>query len=139
MEAGEVIPSEFSARRALRCLERTIRRASTSWSGEILVRRQGSGTFVATHSRDRTALSFSPTSSAGKGARNIRRRVAFLPAGEADDATCARLDLKPARASSSSATWRAEGCRGDLSFARHRGGQPATARWPARRWRLQSA
>lgn len=56
---GEIIPSEIDLARRFGVSKGTIRRALDELvAGRILVRRQGRGTFVATHTRDRTLYHF---------------------------------------------------------------------------------
>lgn len=56
---GQLIPSEIELARQFGVSKGTVRRALDDLVGEkILVRRQGRGTFVATHSRDRAMYHF---------------------------------------------------------------------------------
>src|SRR5687767_7723668 len=58
-KAGELIPSEIELARRFGVSKGTVRRALDDLVAEkILVRRQGRGTFVATHSRDRVMYHF---------------------------------------------------------------------------------
>lgn len=92
---GELIPSEFALADRFGVSKGTVRRALEELvSGKILVRRQGSGTFVATHSRDRTLYHFFHlVGRDGKKDYPVTELVSYRLA-TADRATCARLDIE---------------------------------------------
>jgi len=58
---GEAIPSEFELAARYKVSQGTVRKAIDSLSAEnILIRRQGKGTFVATHNAEVIKLRFLP-------------------------------------------------------------------------------
>lgn len=97
-QTGQLIPSEFQIAHELAVSQGTVRKALDEMTGEnLLVRRQGRGTFVASHDDDRVLFQFFKLSRDG-GAREFPdsdvQSVARIPA---DAAVRAKLAL-PARA-----------------------------------------
>ncbi len=93
---GNVIPSEFSLAESFGVSKGTVRRALDELVSEkILVRRQGRGTFVATHSRDRTLYHFLHILGRdGKKEYPAAGLISYRTLG-GDETTCDKLDLEP--------------------------------------------
>src|SRR5436190_44350 len=89
---GDLIPSEFALAERFGVSKGTIRRALDELVAEkILVRRQGSGTYVAIHSRDRALYHFFHLASRdGKKELPVRELLSYR-VETGGGAQCARL------------------------------------------------
>ncbi len=73
---GEVIPSEFELAARFKVSQGTVRKAIDELAAEnLLVRRQGRGTFVATHAEQNTQYRFLRLTSDAGGRRELQRRL----------------------------------------------------------------
>lgn len=73
---GEVIPSEFELASRFRASQGTVRKAIDELAAEnLVVRRQGKGTFVATHAEQTTRYRFLRLAADDGSGRNLERRL----------------------------------------------------------------
>lgn len=73
---GEVIPSEFELAARFKVSQGTVRKAIDELSAEnLLVRRQGRGTFVATHAEQNTQYRFLRLTADDGSGRGLQRRL----------------------------------------------------------------
>lgn len=93
---GDVIPSEFSLAERFGVSKGTVRRALDELVSEkMLVRRQGRGTFVATHSRDRSLYHFLHILGRdGKKEYPVRELLSYRTV-VGDETACNKLDIEP--------------------------------------------
>lgn len=93
---GEVIPSEIELAERFKVSQGTVRKAIDEMAAEnLLVRRQGKGTFVATHDDPRSFYRFlrlMPDDGAAQQARSVPISCALE---SADEAVAETLQLKP--------------------------------------------
>jgi GntR family transcriptional regulator len=95
-QAGQLIPSEFQIARELAVSQGTVRKALDEMTGEnLLVRRQGRGTFVASHDDDRVLFQFFKLSRDGAAREFPDSEVLAVERLPADAEMQARLDLSP--------------------------------------------
>ncbi len=93
---GEVIPSEFELAARFKVSQGTVRKAIDELAAEnLLVRRQGRGTFVATHAEQNTQYRFLRlTADAGGGRRELQRRLLECRRARAGADVARALELK---------------------------------------------
>jgi GntR family transcriptional regulator len=97
---GEAIPSEEALARRYKVSVGTVRRAVSELVTEnVLVRRQGSGTYVASHTRDYMLSVFFWIVDEKGGKELPRAEVLSYGEARADAGTAARLRLAPPRSS----------------------------------------
>jgi GntR family transcriptional regulator len=93
---GEAIPSEMDLAARFRVSQGTVRKAVDELSAEnILVRKQGKGTFVATHSEERTQVRFLRILSDSGEKEAPRSEVIDCKRGRASAEVAKAIDLKP--------------------------------------------
>ncbi len=96
---GEPIPSEIELAQRFSVSQGTVRKAVGELAGEnVLVRRQGRGTFVASHAHARAQLSFLRLTPDDGGVETIEAQLIDLRRVRADAASASLLEL-PAGAS----------------------------------------
>lgn len=92
---GEVIPSETELAGRFKVSQGTVRKAIDELAAEnILVRRQGKGTFVATHTEEHTQYRFLRITELNGKREFPASEVLHCERGKADGAVSERLDLK---------------------------------------------
>jgi GntR family transcriptional regulator len=75
-QAGQAIPSEFELAARFKVSQGTVRKAIAAMAGDnLLVRRQGKGTFVATHAEQATQYRFLRLSADDGSAVDLARRL----------------------------------------------------------------
>lgn len=93
---GESIPSEIELAQRFSVSQGTVRKAVAELAGEnVLVRRQGRGTFVASHSHARAHLSFLHVTPDRGRAERLEARLVDLKRLRADAASAGLLGLEP--------------------------------------------
>jgi GntR family transcriptional regulator len=96
---GEPIPSEIELAQRFSVSQGTVRKAVAELAGEnVLVRQQGRGTFVASHSHARAHLSFLHITPDRGGAERLEARLVDLKRVRADATSARELDLEPGAA-----------------------------------------
>ena len=94
--AGEAIPSEFEIAADLATSQGTVRKALDEMAAEnLVVRRQGRGTFVARHDDARILFQFFKLIPDGGAATFPESRVLAIARGDADAEEARRLGLLP--------------------------------------------
>jgi len=94
---GEVIPSETELAARFGVSQGTVRKAVDALAGEnILVRRQGKGTFVATHAEEHTQVRFLRFHADTGQAEYPHSQVLGCERGKASPEVARALDLRPA-------------------------------------------
>lgn len=92
---GKLIPSEIELAKRFSVSKGTVRRALDELVTErILVRRQGRGTFVATHSKDRTMYHFFHLIGRDGAKEPPSAELLSYRAVKGDDSACDRLDVE---------------------------------------------
>lgn len=92
---GEVIPSETELAGRFKVSQGTVRKAIDELAAEnILVRRQGKGTFVATHTEEHTQYRFLRIIELNGKKEFPSSVVLYCERGKADSTAAERLDLK---------------------------------------------
>jgi GntR family transcriptional regulator len=92
---GEVIPSEFELAARFKVSQGTVRKAIDELAADnLLVRRQGKGTFVATHAEQNTQYRFLRLTADDGSRRALQRRLLDCRHARADAAVAAALGLK---------------------------------------------
>jgi GntR family transcriptional regulator len=93
---GEAIPSEIELAARFKVSQGTVRKAIDELAAEnLVVRRQGKGTFVATHAEERTQYRFLRLQADDAGAAALRRRLLECRRLRAPADVARTLDLKP--------------------------------------------
>ena len=93
---GEAIPNEFRLAEELSVSQGTVRKALDEMASQnLVVRRQGRGTFVAEHGSDRTLFSFFRLTRDDGALALPESEVVDLVRGDADSEECTRLDIPP--------------------------------------------
>jgi GntR family transcriptional regulator len=96
---GEMIPSEFELAARFKVSQGTVRKAIDELAQENhLVRRQGKGTFVATHAEERTQYRFLRLTPDDGGAGRLQRRLLECRRMRAPAEVARVLDLKAGEA-----------------------------------------
>ena len=91
---GEPIPSEIELAHRYKVSQGTVRKAVSELASEnVLVRRQGRGTFVATHAHVGTQLSFLRITPDGEAVRDLEPTLIDLKRQRADAAAAGLLGL----------------------------------------------
>jgi len=92
---GEVIPSEFELAARFKVSQGTVRKAIDELAAEnLLVRRQGKGTFVATHSEQTTQYRFLRLTADDDRGRPLERRLLECRRARASADVARALELK---------------------------------------------
>ncbi|MCE5180432.1 MAG: GntR family transcriptional regulator [Betaproteobacteria bacterium] len=92
---GEVIPSETELAGRFKVSQGTVRKAIDELAAEnILVRRQGKGTFVATHTEEHTQYRFLRIIELNGKKESPSSVVLYCERGKADSTAAERLELK---------------------------------------------
>ncbi len=92
---GEVIPSELELANRFKVSQGTVRKAIDALAAEnILVRRQGKGTFVATHTEEHTQYRFLRIVELSGKKEVPVNEVLYCERGKADSTAAERLGLK---------------------------------------------
>jgi GntR family transcriptional regulator len=92
---GEVIPSEFELAARFKVSQGTVRKAIDELAAEnLLVRRQGKGTFVATHAEQNTQYRFLRLAADDGSRRPLQRRLLECRRDRAGAPIAAALELK---------------------------------------------
>jgi GntR family transcriptional regulator len=93
---GEPIPSEIELARRFRVSQGTVRKAVGELAGEnVLVRRQGRGTFVASHAHSRAQMSFLRLMPDDGEVESLEAQLVDLRRVRADAASARQLALLP--------------------------------------------
>jgi GntR family transcriptional regulator len=96
---GEAIPSEIELAARYKVSQGTVRKAIDELSTDnLLVRRQGKGTFVATHAEERTQYRFLRLTPDAEDAEGLRRRLLDCRRLRASVDVAQALDLKASEA-----------------------------------------
>jgi GntR family transcriptional regulator len=96
---GEAIPSEIELAARYKVSQGTVRKAIDELSTDnLLVRRQGKGTFVATHAEERTQYRFLRLKPDAEAADGLRRRLLDCRRLRAPGEVTRALDLKTSEA-----------------------------------------
>jgi GntR family transcriptional regulator len=94
---GEAIPSEIELAARFKVSQGTVRKAIDDLAADnLLVRRQGKGTFVATHAEERTQYRFLRLQPDADGAISLRRRLLDCRRQRAPQDVAAALSIKAA-------------------------------------------
>ncbi|MEO3429526.1 GntR family transcriptional regulator [Pelagibius sp. CAU 1746] len=92
---GDLLPSEFQLAEELGVSQGTVRKALDEMTtGNLLVRRQGRGTYVAEHDQEHTLFHFFKMTDRGGGPLVPESRVLRLSQGRARNAEAARLRIE---------------------------------------------
>jgi GntR family transcriptional regulator len=94
-KAGEMIPSEFELAARFRVSQGTVRKAIDDLAAEnLLTRRQGKGTFVATHAEQTTRYRFLRLAADDGSGRDLQRRLLHCRRVRASPEIARPLELK---------------------------------------------
>jgi GntR family transcriptional regulator len=92
---GDAIPSEIELANRFQVSQGTVRKAIDALAAEnILVRRQGKGTFVASHAQERTTTRFLRVAPDSAMTEYPASELIAVERARAPDATCKLLDLR---------------------------------------------
>lgn len=92
---GEMIPSEIELASRFKVSQGTVRKAIDSLAGEnILIRRQGKGTYVATHNEDNIKLRFLRLTAANGQKEVLQNEFLSCTKSKIEGRTAQALDLK---------------------------------------------
>ena len=92
---GEMIPSEIELASRFKVSQGTVRKAIDSLAGEnILIRRQGKGTYVATHNEDNVKLRFLRLTAANGQKEVLQNEFLSCTKSKIEGRTAQALDLK---------------------------------------------